>query len=153
MAVNNSTKPIILSKGQGLGKVSPIDIQGLPILNIGLNKNSELHSPKLKSLREIEKEIEPFVNSGWHKSRVVQLLARYREAIALPGEPLGKTDLMELDLKLVEGAKPVAVQPYKIPHSKEHIMEPEIKKLLDQEVISPAVSAWASGAILVPKKD
>ena len=32
-------------------------------------------------------------------------------------------------------------------------MEAEIKKLLDQGVISPAVSAWASGAILVPKKD
>ncbi len=49
--------------------------------------------------------------------RLLKLLGRYREAIAVPGEPLGATSCLEHHIKLKPGTQPIYVPAYRLPHS------------------------------------
>lgn len=48
---------------------------------------------------------------------------------------------------------PIAVPPYRLTPAKRAVMETEINKMLSDGVIEECESAWASPALLVPKKD
>ncbi len=51
------------------------------------------------------------------KPTLLQVLEMHREAIALPGEPLGVTHCGEHHIKLKHGSNPVYINAYKLPHS------------------------------------
>lgn len=116
-------------------------------------KHRDLHSNS--DIREnMQENLKHYIQCDkQYKERLVTMLRKYRSAISLPHEPLGRTDLFELDLRVREGAKPIALPPYKIPHSKEPILKKEVKELLDQGVIEPARGPWSFPVILVPKQD
>ncbi len=51
------------------------------------------------------------------KPTLLQVLEKHREAIALPGEPLGVTHCPEHHIKLKQGSNPVYISAYKLPHN------------------------------------
>ncbi len=69
------------------------------------------------------------------KPTLLQVLEMHREAIALPGEPLGVTHCAEHHIKLKPGSNPVYINAYKLPHIQRQLVEELIKDLLDQGVI------------------
>lgn len=48
---------------------------------------------------------------------------------------------------------PIAVPPYRLTPARKAIMEAEINKMLEEDVIEECESAWAAPALLIPKKD
>ena len=52
------------------------------------------------------------------QSELVQTLSDFRSVTALPGEPLGKTDVVQHHIQLVNGSQPVYIPAYRMPHSK-----------------------------------
>jgi len=48
---------------------------------------------------------------------------------------------------------PVAVPPYRIAHADRDLLQKDIKTMLEQGIIKPSTSPWASPLLYVPKKD
>ena len=87
------------------------------------------------------------------KERLLDLLSEFSGVLALPGEPLGKTDNVSHDIKLLEGTNPVYVPAYRFPHSQRQAVRDEVDKMLNQGVIEESSSPWNAPIFLVPKKD
>ena len=157
MVVNNSETTMSIQARTVLGKAEEVDMAEIdpewsePNQILGMKVGRETCE---KTRQQIKEEIEPFLECAPdQKEQLLDLLAKHREAVALPGEPVGSTHLMELSLKLQEGTKPFALAPYKIPHAKQAALDEEIEKLLEQGIICPTVSPWASPVVLVAKPD
>ncbi len=87
------------------------------------------------------------------KPALLQLLAQYRHAFALPGEPLGLTNRVTHTLSLQPDAQPSYVPSYRLPHSQRLVVQQEVDKLLSAGVIQESHSPWNSPMFLVGKKD
>ena len=98
-------------------------------------------------------QIDQFVDTHLFKADLLEVLAKYRGAVALPGEPLGFSKVCEMKLELNPGTRPIALKPYRIPYSKEKILEAEISRLLAEGIIKPTVSPWSAPIVLVKKSD
>ena len=96
--------------------------------------------------------ITPYLDTGEGRFELLKILAKKRKAIALTGEKLGHTDLIEMCIRLTENSKPVALRPYKLAHSKEKYLDKEIDRLLSEGIITPTISPWRCPCLLVPKK-
>ena len=71
----------------------------------------------------------------------------------MPGEALGKTHVMEFDIELLPGSKPVFKQPYKMPHAQQQTVKELVTEMKSLGVIEPSNSPYSSPLILVKKKD
>ena len=80
-----------------------------------------------------------------------ELLSKYKEAFSIAGE-IGTTNILEHKIELVEGAKPFAEPLRRRPQA--HIEETrrQVKQMLDDGIIEPTDSPWASAYVLVSKK-
>ncbi len=87
------------------------------------------------------------------KPKLLKVLESHRDAIAIPGDPLGGTHCAEHHIKLKPGTNPVYINAYKLPHSQSDIVKEMIQDLLEQGVIQESNSPWNSPIFLVPKKD
>ncbi|XP_076059845.1 uncharacterized protein LOC143036400 [Oratosquilla oratoria] len=61
------------------------------------------------------------------------------------------TQAIHHDVVLEDGAKPVRHTPYRLSPQKKRIMEKEVEQLMEQGLVEPSTSPWASPAVLVPK--
>ena len=83
---------------------------------------------------------------------VVETLREYQDTFQAPDEPLGRTDEVQHGID-VQGHPPIKQAPRRLPYHKEAIVKEELQKMLDQDLIRPSSSPWASPIVLVTKKD
>ena len=93
------------------------------------------------NLSHVQPEMQP---------RVRTLLKKYE---GLFDGTLGEINITEHRIQLKDDAAPVHAQPYRAGPSAREFEHTEIKKMLDQKVIEPAQSEWASPVVIAPKKD
>jgi hypothetical protein len=65
----------------------------------------------------------------------------------------GKTTLIEHDIEMEPGVKPVRQHSYRIPQAKLEIAKREVESMLELGVIEESNSPWSSPYLLVPKPD
>ncbi len=70
---------------------------------------------------------------------LLKLLAQYRQAIALPREPLGVTTQVTHHITLQPNAQPTYVPSYQLPHSQNQVVQQKVDELL-KEVIQESHS-------------
>ncbi len=87
------------------------------------------------------------------KSALLELLAKHRHAVALPGEPLGLTNRLTHHIALQPDAKPSFVLSYRLPHNQRQVVKRKVDELLAEGVIQVSHSPWNSPLFLVSKKD
>ncbi|KAJ8028019.1 hypothetical protein HOLleu_30140 [Holothuria leucospilota] len=136
-----------LYKGTHVGTISPVDgiveEQGGPTeaTNIGLHPDmSELFDRSSEGLTEGEKGV------------LFELLGEFRNVFCCEGEPLGKTGVVKHVID-TGNAHPVRQAPRRLPYHHKLQAQIEVENMLEQGVISPSKSAWASPVVLVRKKD
>ena len=83
-------------------------------------------------------------------THIHQLLEEF--AKLFPGVPL-VCPLVKHDVKLIDSAAPVKQAPYRLPPHKLEIMRSEVNFLLENGLVEPSDSPWASPSLLVPKPD
>ncbi|KAJ1169201.1 hypothetical protein NDU88_001107 [Pleurodeles waltl] len=64
----------------------------------------------------------------------------------------GRTRLVHHQI-LTPPGKTVRLKPYRIPEARKTLVENEIEKMLDLDIIEPSQSPWCSPVVLVPKPD
>ncbi len=87
------------------------------------------------------------------EKELIDLLLMHKDAVALPGDALGKTTLLQHKIKLKPGTQAKYIPAYRLPHSKLATVDKLIEEMLSQEVIEPSDSEWNFPLILVPKSD
>ncbi len=62
----------------------------------------------------------------------MKLLGRYREVIAVLGEPIGAISCLEHHIKIKPGTQPIYVPAYRLPHSQMQIVDEHVKDIKAQ---------------------
>ena len=152
LAVNTTNEPVILDDNAVLGNAEVMEVTGdskdAPHEEGHRTNDSQGFVSCINTDDDVSKEL---VCPDIYRNSVLKLLHKYRAAVALDGEPLGRATNIEMHIKLDNDAKPIALCPYRIPHSQQSILDSEIKHLLRHDIISPTNSPWAAPVILVSR--
>ena len=168
-AFNNTNQPIKLRKGTKLVDCSVLegflDVQTLPEFKLHLvdevfaQTNSACVVQENSAVTEacpstvIEPNMVNPVEFTKALPKLLTLLNRYRSAIALSEEPLGRTYLITHHINLKPGVHPLYIPAYRLPHSQRATVDKAVQEMLEQGVIEESTSPWNSPLLLVPKQD
>ena len=86
-------------------------------------------------------------------SSLKDLFNKFPSILPSESRPIGRTELLQHSIKLVEGTTPRQIPAYRVPHSKRVQLEKEIQGMLKAGIISPSKSPWSSPILLIPKPD
>lgn len=142
-----SANPFILKSGTLIARCDPAKLDELetmdevfrvestgpprPILESDIVTGGNLDKSEVKSL--------------------VSLLNKYRTCFAFDLSELGKTDLVKMEIHLKDD-EPVVYRPYRLPFSERDKVRTMVSELLENGIIRPSTSNYASPIVLVKKK-
>ena len=86
------------------------------------------------------------------KLRLAALLKTYRDRFVFKGDQLGRLNIEEHRID-TEGKAPISKAPYRVSHVERKAIEEQVQAMLDQGVIEPIISEWASPVVIVSKRD
>jgi hypothetical protein len=84
--------------------------------------------------------------------KVKNLIVQYKEICIVEGSKLGKTNIIKHRID-TQDHPPIKQRYYRETPEKKETISKEIKDMLDQGVIRPSYSPWASPVVIVKKKD
>ena len=84
---------------------------------------------------------------------MVRLLNRHRDTVALSGDKLGRTSVIQHQVNLETGSKPFFIPNYRLPISQRPVVEELVQEMKRDGVVTPSTSPYNSPLFLVPKKD
>ncbi len=157
LVVNTSTGPTSIKQGTFLAKFQAYDkpMRSEPLdLPVASLTTSEDTVPSQNS--DVREQLRPLVNVVDYpegKNELLDLLASYRKAVALPGEPLGVTSHVSHHIAMKPDTNPVYIPSYRLPHSQRAVVDGLVKDMLKEGVIQESTSPWSSPLFLVPKRD
>ena len=138
-------------------KIANVEIMPNKILEIHPNNNNGHIPIATITANNIDDKIK--VNGEVHsplddpkRDQLLQVLLKYRGAIALNNEPLGKTNVVTHTINLKENTNPIYIPAYRIPASQKPLVEKYIQDMIDQGVIEISDSPYNFPIFLVPKK-
>ena len=143
-----------IKKGSKLGKYSEIEvIQSKP--NEERLREIKEHKPDvaeiLKKLKIEENEI--LKKNPAIKGKLIQLVSEYADVFSDPeGVQIGTTDLIEFDIELKEGSKPVRQRIRPLNPKQRESLRKQLDLWIDEEVVEESNSPWASPLVPAKKK-
>jgi dUTPase len=99
------------------------------------------------------KESSHLVGDPEAMSKVEDLLVEFSDTVSKHKTDYGKTDLVELNIDLVPGAKPFKGRARPLNPKQESDLEDQLEAWTREDVIEPANSPWAAPLIAAIKKD
>ena len=155
LVTNLTGSSLTLKDGVHLGSFSVIDeasLQDSPPLIGAVDSQSISSCSSAELITQLEAHVK-VVDFPAEKQRLHDILVAHRQAIALPGEPLGVTDRVQHHIDLQRDTRPIHVPSYRLPHSQRQVAQNLVQGMLDEGIIQESYSPWNSPLFLVPKKD
>ena len=87
------------------------------------------------------------------REKLVKLLLKYDDIIALKGDTLGVTDKIKHHISVPRDTPPIYIPAYRVAHSQKQNIEKEVEKMLEQGIIKESDTPWSFPLLCVPKKD
>ena len=149
--LNVSKKSIKLRQDVNLGSIQPIEEASI-FDHLGTEKFKDKlpEAPLPEHLKSLIENTSSDLTSE-EKRRLSSLVCEFQNVSMSPDGKLGQTNIAEHYID-TGNIKPFKMLCRRIPLFKRHIVEAEIKKMLDQEVIDPSTSPCNSPICLVAKK-
>ena len=88
-----------------------------------------------------------------NKSELIKMLNKHRKPVALTGEKLGRKNVIEHRINLIDNSRPASVPNFRLPVSRRNIVENLIKDMENQGIIKESLSPYNLPLLLVLKKD
>ena len=88
-----------------------------------------------------------------HRSELLEVLKTFRDTVAIHGDKLGKTEVLQHKIILADEAKPFFIPNYRLPLSRRAAVDEIIKEMKEEGIVVPSKSPYNSPLLLVPKKD
>ena len=86
------------------------------------------------------------------KKSIEKICAKYADVFYLEGDPLTVTNLYKQKINLKQGASPVYVKPYRLPHAQKINIRNHVDKMKKKGILEEATSEWSSPILIVSKK-
>ncbi|UYV68366.1 hypothetical protein LAZ67_5004095, partial [Cordylochernes scorpioides] len=148
-------------KNQCVGRVELLNLDDI-VVNLDVaedsfqTKNEEKREgqDQMKRKRPILPEYINVNHSLTSKERqeILDVVNEYRDCFALGMEELGCTDVTKMDIKEVDGSKPVCLRPYKTTASEREAIREIVREWKDNGIVTETRSPYASPVLLVRKK-
>ena len=160
---NHGLQPIRLKKGEMLGTLEPVSLGSVPELltepEEGVTVSTVLPGDG-KTDNEMERkqrllhvlQVERGNLKAEEYQRLCAFLADHHEQFMLDPMELGCTDQVTHSIDTANH-QPIRQHPRRLPFALQHKVEEMVQKMLEQGVIAPSHSPWASPVVLVEKKD
>ena len=87
------------------------------------------------------------------KEELNETLTEFQDVVALRGDTLGNTDLIQHRIAVSKTVRPIYIPAYRVAYSQRDIIDKEVKKMEEQGIIEPTTSPWSFPLLVVPKKD
>ena len=87
------------------------------------------------------------------KSMLQNLLTSYQDVFSKGPDDMGRTNLIQHDIKIKNSIEPTRLPPYRVGYHANKEIEKHVQELLDKDIIEPTTSPYSSPVILVGKKD
>ena len=85
--------------------------------------------------------------------RMAHLLTVYGDVFSQGDTDVGRTDLVQHSIPLVEGTKPIRQPPRRLGAEKDKEVEEQVAQLVQRGMVEPTDGSWSSPVVLVRKKD
>jgi predicted aspartyl protease/transposase InsO family protein len=144
--INVNQEPARLRKGCVVAELQPAKLVTPDVESSGSN-GAELHPV----LEELVSRIDPSVPESSARD-LRELIGRYRDAFSTGSTDLGRTDLVVHSID-TNGAQPFRQPLRRHPIAYRAAIDEQLTELLEQGVIEPCQSPYASNLVLVRKKD
>ena len=123
---------------------------------IQLQENLSKHSNGAVSCCMVEEINQHFEENqrfdAEQKSKLQNLLRSFQHLFVKEFMDLPGTDVVKHKIELNDPT-PAYSKPYRIPFSQQETVKKEIDKMINEGIIEPSNSPWASPIVLIPKKD
>ncbi|KAK3107513.1 hypothetical protein FSP39_016272 [Pinctada imbricata] len=141
--------PQTLDSDQVLGKVQSVDEIITPENEQKNDNDNECSLPD-----HLSKLLEGASDklSTEERNQLKSLLFKYQHIFAAPNCRVGQTSLVEHRIDTGD-SPPVKVPQRRLPATQRKIVEQELSKMIENEIVEPSKSPWASPICLVRKKD
>ena len=143
-----------------LSTPGPLDDVASPPLHVRYVDSSKLdetelrkHYQQILSTQVCADEISSVLHDTSQCKRLMDFLVTNRDVIAIKDDKLGQTPLTTFEINVPQNTRPIYTPPYRIPHSQQKVIDELVDSMLNDKIIEPSVSPWASPLILVRKKD
>lgn len=161
IVVNPSDEPVVVARGLDVGFSYPIDsLDSNHSPDLSPKSTDTTSSALARSTADANEPLPPFLEQMVPTDqldtdqlrRVRSLLQQYSSCFMSPTSKQGKTDIVEHQIN-TEHNLPIRQRIRRVPFAQHEIIEKELDKMLDADVIEPSISPWASPVVLVTKKD
>lgn len=145
---NTSSTPLVLPKGFLIARGRAAQEESLPqVMSVTSHTSDD---------RYVEKLTEASICLGdglssEQKTRLVDLLNEHRKCFAFTLSELGSTTIGKMSIDLYDN-EPVVYRPYRLPFSHKEKVRDMISELIDNDIIRPSTSPYASPIVVVRKK-
>ncbi len=153
LVTNKTGSPFHLKDSVTLSSYEVLDLssieESLPLPVAGVNTQTS----DVTDFADVIAPLVPHVNVLDYpdaKPALLRLLAQYRQAIALPGEPFGVTTQVTHHIALQPNSQPTYVPSYRLPHSQKQVAQQKVDELLKEGVIQESHSLWNSPPFFGP---
>ena len=161
-AINVQNQPFLIKSGTVISDLEPVAVVESCSASDALHFGEDETKSKTCEFRSASEDIPKFVrdlidnvDDATPKSTVVslkELLLRYRNTFSESEYDLGLTDVVEHRI-YTGSSEPVRQQLRRYPPAHVEVIKQHVDSMLEQGIIEPASSAWASNVVLVRKKD
>ena len=161
LITNWTTESILIEKDQIVGEIEEVSVvnrddpiwEEQPKLVARLTESGSSHLMERKT--QLKEQLQIGDNCTVEDQDTLrQLLLDRHQVFALTEEELGETDLVEHhNIIEMTDHKPIKVFPCRLPYALQAELETELDQLLSIGCIEPSCSPYASGLVLVWKKD
>ena len=153
--VNLTKGPIVINKGDRIAGIeyfeAELEVQDIPECFNVKSQQVEVENSVTDALNESLGASPVHFHEG--KLALKKLFTAFPGILPSKSRPIGETAVLQHEIKLTPGARPIRLPAYRIPHSRRKVLEAEITGMLDSGIITPSKSEWSSPLLLVPKSD
>ncbi|KAL5007119.1 hypothetical protein ScPMuIL_015925, partial [Solemya velum] len=147
--LNVTSEPAIVQEGSRIGMLYPVqnEIHSVPSNETNVSTNKDEVSDSFLDLINRTRG-----NVPTDKEQVVEdLLLKNKQVFVGPDEKLGRCNLYEHEIE-TGSALPIKQRAYRLPVHKREEVDKQVESMLEQGIVSPSLSPWASPIVLVEKK-
>lgn len=145
----------VIKKGVVLGKVMPIEEVEVSLLAAASVAPSSTTTPYSTRVPEHLQDLFQRSTVGLTETErelIAALLVEFQDVFSKSDRDLGRTDQEPHDID-TKDRTPIRERFRRVPFMQQQEIDSQVKKMLEQGVISPSDSPWASPVVLVQKKD
>ena len=156
--LNLSSEPQELKSGAIIGLYQPVDddqveepcVSARSVLDadsVAATVDCPEHVlPLLHQTREVCETTEQY-------QQMARLLTAYSDVFSRGDSDVGRTDLVQHSIPLLDGTKPIRQPPRRLGAEKDKEVEEQVAQLVQKGMVEPTDGSWSSPVVLVRKKD